>query len=69
MKDPALHLQALQDVARAARSELGYAVLGACASPVTGATGNREFFLHLSRHGSGLGPERIETLTTKVVAS
>jgi hypothetical protein len=30
---------------------LGYVVEGACASPVTGAEGNREFFLHLVHGG------------------
>jgi 23S rRNA (cytidine1920-2'-O)/16S rRNA (cytidine1409-2'-O)-methyltransferase len=54
--DPALHRQALLHVAEGARGE-GYAVLGVCASPITGAEGNREFFLHLRREGPGLhGP-------------
>ena len=48
---PALHLQALASVALAARERVGYATLGACASPIAGARGNREFFLHL-RHGA-----------------
>lgn len=51
--DPALHRQALLGVAAAAR-ELGYAVRGACASPITGSEGNREFFLHLA-HAGGPG--------------
>ncbi len=46
VRDPALHLRALEEVADFAQAE-GWAVRGACASPVTGATGNREFFLHL----------------------
>jgi 23S rRNA (cytidine1920-2'-O)/16S rRNA (cytidine1409-2'-O)-methyltransferase len=46
VKDPQLHLQALVEVAAFAHGA-GYEVRGACASPVTGATGNREFFLHL----------------------
>jgi 23S rRNA (cytidine1920-2'-O)/16S rRNA (cytidine1409-2'-O)-methyltransferase len=46
VKDPALHLRVLREVAAHART-LGYAVRGAAASPVTGAEGNREFFLHL----------------------
>ncbi len=46
VKDPALHLQALRDVAVAAQAA-GYGVRGACPSPVAGAAGNREFFLHL----------------------
>jgi 23S rRNA (cytidine1920-2'-O)/16S rRNA (cytidine1409-2'-O)-methyltransferase len=52
VKDEALHLQALRDVASEASELHGYAVLGACASPIRGAEGNREFFLHL-----GLQPE------------
>lgn len=51
VKDPALHLQALEDVARAAEKN-GYGVLGACPSPISGSEGNREFFLHLC-HGGG----------------
>jgi 23S rRNA (cytidine1920-2'-O)/16S rRNA (cytidine1409-2'-O)-methyltransferase len=47
VKDEALHLKALRDVAAEASDAHGYAVLGACASPITGAEGNREFFLHL----------------------
>jgi 23S rRNA (cytidine1920-2'-O)/16S rRNA (cytidine1409-2'-O)-methyltransferase len=50
VSDPALQLQALVRVALGAR-ELGYAVRGACASPITGARGNREFFLHLRLDG------------------
>jgi 23S rRNA (cytidine1920-2'-O)/16S rRNA (cytidine1409-2'-O)-methyltransferase len=53
VRDPALHVQALEDVAREAQA-LGYAVLGACPSPVTGAEGNREFFLHLRKDGPPL---------------
>ena len=46
VKDPALHLQALRDVARGAQ-DLGYGVLAACPSPLRGSEGNREFFVHL----------------------
>jgi 23S rRNA (cytidine1920-2'-O)/16S rRNA (cytidine1409-2'-O)-methyltransferase len=46
VSDPGLQLAALSRVASGA-AELGYAVLDACASPITGARGNREFFLHL----------------------
>jgi len=59
VRDPALHRQALQGVATAA-VRLGYGVRGACASPVAGAEGNQEFFLHLV-HGepAGSGDELI----------
>jgi 23S rRNA (cytidine1920-2'-O)/16S rRNA (cytidine1409-2'-O)-methyltransferase len=45
--DPALHAQALRAAADAAQREAGFGVRAACASPLTGAEGNREFFLHL----------------------
>ena len=66
VKDPSLHRQAMRDVAEAAQG-LGYAVRGACASPITGAEGNREFFLHLVPEGPALGPGEIETLLRKAV--
>jgi 23S rRNA (cytidine1920-2'-O)/16S rRNA (cytidine1409-2'-O)-methyltransferase len=52
VKDPGLHALALRTVADAAVADSGYAVRGACASPIAGTEGNREFFLHL-RPGSG----------------
>jgi 23S rRNA (cytidine1920-2'-O)/16S rRNA (cytidine1409-2'-O)-methyltransferase len=51
VREPALHRQALAGVARAAQDDLGYVVCGACASPITGSEGNREFFLHLQPDG------------------
>lgn len=59
VKDPALHLQALRDIAQGAR-ELGLAVLAACSSPITGSQGNREFFLHLRFSGAGLSPDALD---------
>ena len=67
MKDPALHLQALRDVAWAAVHEQAYAILAACASPLAGAEGNREFFLHLRPTGSGLDRVALEEATAKAV--
>jgi 23S rRNA (cytidine1920-2'-O)/16S rRNA (cytidine1409-2'-O)-methyltransferase len=43
--DPGLHGMALQGVATALEAA-GIGAAAACASPITGATGNREFFLH-----------------------
>jgi 23S rRNA (cytidine1920-2'-O)/16S rRNA (cytidine1409-2'-O)-methyltransferase len=57
---PALHLEALSTVALGARDGLGYAPLGACASPITGAEGNREFFLHLRHGATGLAQADLE---------
>jgi 23S rRNA (cytidine1920-2'-O)/16S rRNA (cytidine1409-2'-O)-methyltransferase len=52
VSDRTLQLQVLSSVARGACA-LGYAVRAACASPITGARGNREFFLHLRLGGTG----------------
>jgi 23S rRNA (cytidine1920-2'-O)/16S rRNA (cytidine1409-2'-O)-methyltransferase len=68
VRDPELHLQALAEVAAFA-SATGYAVRGACASPVKGATGNREFFLHLVA-GAPPTPEDVyRPLLRKAVSS
>jgi len=67
VKDPALHLQALRDVAAFAL-DAGYAALSACASPITGATGNREFFLHLVAGGPPTAPDALERSLLKVVS-
>jgi 23S rRNA (cytidine1920-2'-O)/16S rRNA (cytidine1409-2'-O)-methyltransferase len=68
VSDAALHLQALRDVAWSAERELGYAVRGACSSPITGAEGNREFFLHLVREGAPLAPEAFDAMMAAAVA-
>jgi 23S rRNA (cytidine1920-2'-O)/16S rRNA (cytidine1409-2'-O)-methyltransferase len=67
VKDPALHLQALRDVAECAQ-RLGYAVRGACPSPLPGVEGNREFFLHLVPGGEALPPAPLETCLGKVTS-
>ena len=54
VKDPGLHVLALRTVADAAMADSGYAVRGACASPIAGTEGNREFFLHLRPGGGGM---------------
>lgn len=61
VKDPALHRKALAQVALSCLA-LGYAVIGACPSPLPGAKGNREFFLHLGVHGPGLEAEEIDAM-------
>jgi 23S rRNA (cytidine1920-2'-O)/16S rRNA (cytidine1409-2'-O)-methyltransferase len=67
VNDPALHRQALHDVAWAAQHEMGYGVRAACASPITGAEGNREFFLHLVRDGPALPGPRFESTLDEAV--
>jgi 23S rRNA (cytidine1920-2'-O)/16S rRNA (cytidine1409-2'-O)-methyltransferase len=67
VSDPALHRQALRDVAWAAQHEMGYGLTAACASPITGAEGNREFFLHLARDGAPLPEARFESMVEEAV--
>jgi 23S rRNA (cytidine1920-2'-O)/16S rRNA (cytidine1409-2'-O)-methyltransferase len=66
VKDEALQLASLRDVAAFAEDH-GYAVRGACASPVTGASGNREFFLHLVPGAEKLAPAALESALRKAV--
>jgi len=65
VRDPALHARAVREVALAALAD-GWRVLGACASPVAGAEGNREFFLHLGLSGAGLSSENLDALAVEV---
>jgi 23S rRNA (cytidine1920-2'-O)/16S rRNA (cytidine1409-2'-O)-methyltransferase len=60
VREPALHVQALREVAWAAAHEQGFAVLGAAPSPVAGAEGNREFFLHLRHREQPTLPDELE---------
>jgi 23S rRNA (cytidine1920-2'-O)/16S rRNA (cytidine1409-2'-O)-methyltransferase len=64
--DPTHHLRCLQVVALGAQ-QLGYVVRGACASPITGAEGNREFFLHLRRGGPLTSPDAIDAMMRSAV--
>ena len=65
--DPALHRQSLRDVAWSAQHESGYGVVGACPSPVTGAEGNREFFLHLRAGARVLDEDPLGVLVAAAV--
>lgn len=55
VRESRLHLKALQSVANAGEAA-GFRVRGGCASPITGAEGNREFFLHLTLAAGDPGP-------------
>jgi hypothetical protein len=44
-------------------------VRGACASPIAGAEGNREFFLLLANEKGGLETAEIERLAERTVAA
>jgi hypothetical protein len=56
-------------VAKVAGVDLGYAIVGACPSPITGAEGNREFFLHLRTGGAGLAATELEEAMREVARS
>jgi 23S rRNA (cytidine1920-2'-O)/16S rRNA (cytidine1409-2'-O)-methyltransferase len=56
VRDPGKHRAVLQSISGAA-SKAGLRLAGACASPITGAQGNREFFLHLKTAGACLDAE------------
>ena len=59
VRDPEVWRDAMRSVAGAYR-ECGCVVAGACASPLVGPAGNREFFLHLRRDGSDAGDAAID---------
>jgi 23S rRNA (cytidine1920-2'-O)/16S rRNA (cytidine1409-2'-O)-methyltransferase len=46
VRDPAVHARVIARVTEAA-AETGLVRVGMTPSPITGTTGNREFFLHL----------------------
>lgn len=69
VKDPALHAEVLARVAGEARGRLGYAIVSACPSPIAGAEGNREFFLHLRPEGPGLAANELEEAMGKAARS
>jgi len=68
VRDPALHRGALAAVAAGAVDH-GFAVIDACASPIEGAGGNREFFLHLRPTGSGLDGAALDQRLDAAVAA
>jgi 23S rRNA (cytidine1920-2'-O)/16S rRNA (cytidine1409-2'-O)-methyltransferase len=50
--DPAIHEAVIAKVTEEARA-LGYQRIAMTPSPITGATGNQEFFLHLKQNSVG----------------
>jgi len=59
VRDPALRLGAIEEVARGAW-EVGLGVAGVTASPLPGPSGNVEYFLWLNRSGAQLTREVAE---------
>jgi len=67
VSDSALHAQALRAVAVAAQRDASFGVRAACASPVAGAEGNREFFLHLRAGAAPMPEAALEELVAAAV--
>jgi 23S rRNA (cytidine1920-2'-O)/16S rRNA (cytidine1409-2'-O)-methyltransferase len=67
VREPGLHRESLTGVAEGARAA-GYAVRGACASPILGTEGNREFFLHLAVSGPSLADADLAEAVTRAVS-
>ena len=59
VRDPAVHARVLADAVELFR-ENGLSPLGLCASPITGAKGNREFFLLGARGASATSREEMD---------
>lgn len=59
VRDPRRHARVLRRIARAA-GDCGCGPIGVCASPLRGAEGNQEYFLHLVRGARGLAADAIE---------
>jgi 23S rRNA (cytidine1920-2'-O)/16S rRNA (cytidine1409-2'-O)-methyltransferase len=66
VRDPALHLQVLSEVAAGAQAGLRYVVKDVCPSPIRGTEGNREFFLHLQTDGTPLAPDALRAAIAEV---
>jgi 23S rRNA (cytidine1920-2'-O)/16S rRNA (cytidine1409-2'-O)-methyltransferase len=67
VREASLHIEVLRAVALAAQAGHGYAARAACASPITGTEGNREFFLHLVPGAAPRAPDEVESLARKAV--
>jgi len=59
VRDPLLHRRVLVTVSQLA-AERDWGLAGICASPLRGADGNREFFVHLVPGSAGASPGEIE---------
>jgi len=60
VRDPQVHARVVEEV-RAAADRVGLARVAETPSPITGAEGNREYFLHLRAAGGGADGAGLET--------
>lgn len=68
VRDPALHREVLDEIVEFAGGR-GWGISGLCASPIAGAKGNLEFFVHLAVHGPGLAAAALEAALAAALAS
>jgi 23S rRNA (cytidine1920-2'-O)/16S rRNA (cytidine1409-2'-O)-methyltransferase len=59
VRDPLVHQDVLRHVLGTAVAQ-GFQVQAVTFSPITGGDGNIEFLAHLTKQGTGLGPEELE---------
>jgi 23S rRNA (cytidine1920-2'-O)/16S rRNA (cytidine1409-2'-O)-methyltransferase len=67
VRDPALWTGALEGVT-SALALAGTGIMGAMASPLTGASGNVEFLLHARKDAAGAGAEEAAALVAAAVS-
>ena len=67
VRDPELHRDVLRRITRFVQ-RIGAAVHSLAPSPILGAEGNTEFFVHLSRRAGGLAQEAIDRRIEEVTA-
>ena len=67
VKDPNLHLEVLIEVAGRMNHDMGFGLLGATASVLQGAEGNREFFLHLAREGAPVEAGELRVMMERAI--
>jgi len=67
VRDPELHREVLRRVTRFA-GEAGASVQGVVPSPIPGAEGNAEFFVHLAARAGGLDPMALERRIVEITA-
>jgi len=60
VRDPRIHARVVEEV-RAVADRVGLARVAETPSPITGAEGNREYFLHLRATGGGAERRELET--------
>jgi 23S rRNA (cytidine1920-2'-O)/16S rRNA (cytidine1409-2'-O)-methyltransferase len=68
VRDPALHLEVLVRLAEFARGR-SWGVQGVAPSTVRGATGNAEFFLHLTPERPGLAANEVRAAAERAVST